>query len=162
MLTSAKTGAGISDVLDAIVERIRPPLPLDRAYHGTRALVVDAWFDPYRGAICLVKIDCGEIAVGDRIGVFHSRSCYVVQEIGVVTPSPVSTKFLRAGQIGYIVAGVKTLTHVRLGDTIFSFDQIHSRTGKFANRQSPENDFEGVIPLPGMTALWITVIWMIS
>eukprot|EP00474_Spongospora_subterranea_P005102 CRZ05560.1 hypothetical protein [Spongospora subterranea] len=160
LLTSAKTGMGIDKILDAIISRVRPPTPTVPVATGTRALIVDAWFDSYRGAICLVKVDHGTLSVGDRIGVFHSRSSYVVQDVGIVTPSRVSTKSLRAGQVGFVVAGVKTLQHLRLGDTIFTVDDA-VRHLALANGDAPGSLFVGKVPLPGFSApkpmVWASV-----
>ena len=150
--TSAKTRRGISDVLDAVISRIRPPLSPEN-FQDTRGLIVDAWFDPYRGAVCLVRVDNGSFANGDRIGVFHSRSNYIVQEVGIVTPTPIETGKLQTGQIGYLIAGVKTLRHLRLGDTVFTLSNVPA---KVAVGDAPASLFAGIKPLPGTSGIFST------
>ncbi|SPQ92968.1 Translation factor GUF1 -like protein, mitochondrial [Plasmodiophora brassicae] len=149
--TSAKTGMGVADVLDAVVGHVRSPVPhVPTRESGGRALIVDSWFDVYRGAICLVKIDCGQISVGDRIAIYHARSAYEVQEVGIVTPSAVSTGVLRAGQVGYIIAGVKDLNHLGLGDTVFTVEDSQVKASRVSTTV-PESTFNSVVPLPGFS-----------
>jgi GTP-binding protein LepA len=113
---SAKSGLGVSEVLDAIVQRIPPPRGNPDA--PLRALVFDASYDPYKGVRCLVRVVDGALTVGQAIrfmGVGHEDQ---IMELGVFTPRAVPCERLGAGEVGYCFAGLKDLRRVRVGDTI--------------------------------------------
>lgn len=116
--TSAKKGLGIDEVLEAISTRVRPPTPAV----GTqlRAHLLDCWFNVHRGVISLVKVVEGEIRTGDTVHLVHGRQEIEIQETGVVTPALFNTGVLRAGQVGYIVTGLRNSKDVVLGDTLCS------------------------------------------
>jgi len=116
LLVSAKEGIGIDDVLEAIVKRIPPPKgSLDAPL---KALLFDSWFDSYRGGIVLVRVIDGFIYPGQRIRLMSSGATYEVEEVGVLTPKPLKIDILRAGEVGYLIAGIKKISDVRVGDTI--------------------------------------------
>ncbi len=115
-LISAKDGTGVDDVLRAIVERIPPPQGDPDA--PLKALVFDSWYDPYVGAIALVRIGEGTVRTGDRIKLVSTGREYDVQRLGVFAPEDTTVDELRAGEVGFIVAGIKELNDVRVGDTI--------------------------------------------
>jgi GTP-binding protein LepA len=116
LLVSAKEGIGIDDVLEAIVKRIPPPKgSLDAPL---KALLFDSWFDSYRGVIVLVRVIDGFIYPGQRIRLMSSGATYEVEEVGVLTPKPLKIDILRAGEVGYLIAGIKKISDVRVGDTI--------------------------------------------
>ncbi|TYZ62342.1 hypothetical protein PybrP1_002593 [[Pythium] brassicae (nom. inval.)] len=117
LLTSAKSGAGILDVLPAVIARLPPP-PSDPSA-PLRCLLVDSYYDDYRGIVCLVKVVDGSLAPGDRIVSSHQQSTFEVQETGVLLPHRFKTPGLHAGQVGYIIAGMKTTTEAKVGDTFF-------------------------------------------
>jgi GTP-binding protein LepA len=113
---SAKTGAGVVDVLEAIVERIPPPR--GDASQPLKALVFDSWFDPYLGAMVLVRLMDGSVAKGDRIQMMQSKRSYEVTRIGVFAPGPVEVDRLGAGEVGFLAAGIKDIVEARVGDTV--------------------------------------------
>jgi GTP-binding protein LepA len=113
---SAKSGLGVSEVLDAIVERIPPPRGNPDA--PLRALVFDASYDPYKGVRCLVRVVDGALVVGQAIGFMGVGHEDEIMELGVLTPRPVPCERLGAGEVGYLFAGLKDLRQVRVGDTI--------------------------------------------
>jgi GTP-binding protein LepA len=115
---SAKTGEGVADLLQRIVERIPPPrgrkdLPL-------KALIFDSWFDPYRGAILLIRVVEGSLRTGEKIRLFSRGTGYTVQEIGTFAPEPMTISELGPGDVGFIIAGIKSIHEVEIGDTIVS------------------------------------------
>jgi len=116
LFTSAKTGQGIPEVLHAVVERIPPPA--GRADAPLRALIYDAKADVHRGVICHVRVVDGVVKRGDRIDLMARESTHIVTEVGLYTPHPVALPELSVGQVGYLLAGIKTLADVRIGDTI--------------------------------------------
>ena len=116
LLCSAKTGEGVKEILDAVVERIpAPEVSIDKP---TRALIFDSYFDPYRGVVLLVKIVDGKIKVGDKIKMMASASTFDVVELGVKTPKEENYKELVSGEVGFIAASIKDIQTVSVGDTI--------------------------------------------
>lgn len=117
LLTSAKSGIGISDVLPAVIDRLPSPECDPKA--PLKCLLVDSYYDDYRGIICLVKVVDGSIFPGDKIVSSHQKTKYEVQETGVLLPHRFKTNGLHGGQVGYIIAGMKTTTEAKVGDTFF-------------------------------------------
>lgn len=116
ILISAKEGIGIDEVMEAIVKRIPPPEgSLDAPL---KALLFDSWFDNYRGVVVLVRIIDGILYLGQKIRLMSSGATYEVEELGVLTPKPQKVEVLRAGEVGYMIAGIKRISDVRVGDTI--------------------------------------------
>jgi len=116
LLISAKTGQGVEEVLEAIVERIPPPPGEEGA--PLRALIFDSVFDPYRGAIPYIRVFEGRVAKGDTIMMMSTGATFEVMEVGVFTPAPRPTASLGAGEVGYLVANIKNIRDTRVGDTI--------------------------------------------
>lgn len=117
LLTSAKSGVGITDVLPAVIERL--PAPKCDPHAPLKCLLVDSYYDDYRGVVCLVKIVDGSIFPGDKIVSSHQKNKFEVQETGVLLPHRFKTSGLHGGQVGYIIAGMKTATEAKVGDTFF-------------------------------------------
>lgn len=113
---SAKTGVGIEDVLEVIVNRIPPPQGDPDA--PLQALIVDSWFDNYQGVVSLVRIVNGELSVKDRIQIMSNGQTHQVDKVGVFTPKALETGVLRAGDVGFIIAGIKEIHGAPVGDTI--------------------------------------------
>ena len=113
---SAKTGSGIDSLLQAIVDRIPPPEGDSES--RTRALVFDSWFDPYVGVVMLVRVVDGRLGARDRIRLMMSGGEHEVTQLSVIEPTPRKVNVLEVGEVGLVVAGIKTLSHVRIGDTI--------------------------------------------
>ena len=113
---SAKTGEGVKDTLDAIIERIPPPegdpdKPL-------KAMIFDSWFDPYRGVIVLVRIIDGKLNKGEKIKFLSNDAVYEINELGVHTPKAKPLKYLSAGEVGYLIGSIKNISEIKIGDTI--------------------------------------------
>lgn len=118
VLVSAKEGIGIEEVLEAVVQKIPPPAGNTEA--PLRALIFDSHYDPYRGAIAYVRVIEGEIHEYQKIKMMSHGRIYEVTEIGVFQPQMTPTGVLRAGEVGYVVAGIKNVKDTRVGDTITS------------------------------------------
>lgn len=113
---SAKTGLGIENILEAIITRI--PAPEGSPDAPLRALLFDSWYDEYQGVIVLIALKDGSITTGDSIMLAQTGKRYDVLEVGLMLPDRVQTKALYAGQVGYLIAGMKNVTEARVGDTI--------------------------------------------
>jgi GTP-binding protein LepA len=113
---SGKTGQGVREVIDAVIDRVRAPVGDPDA--PLRALLFDAVYDTYRGVIIYVRLVDGEIRPGMRIRLLGAQSDYEVLEVGVLRPQHEAGERLRAGESGYVVANIKALKHVRIGDTV--------------------------------------------
>jgi GTP-binding protein LepA len=116
VLCSAKTGEGIEEVLEAIVERLPPPEGDPQA--PLQALIFDAQYDPYRGAVLLVRVMEGTLKPGQSILLMHTDKKYTVEEVGLLKINKVATDELAAGMVGYVIAGVKAVSDIAIGDTI--------------------------------------------
>ena len=133
---SAKTGMGIDEILEAVVARI--PAPRGNPDGPLRAMIVDSWFDTYVGVVMLVRVVDGRLAKGDRIKMMATGTTYNADGLGVFTPANESRDSLEAGEVGYIIAGIRELQAAKVGDTI---TQIKLGTGGAA--------FTATEPLPG-------------
>jgi GTP-binding protein LepA len=114
--TSAKTGAGIEDMLEAIITRFDPPK--GDASAPTKALIFDSKFDEYRGVIVYTRVFDGTLKVGQRIRMMGMDESYQITELGKFCPNPTAVKSLSAGEVGYMVANIRTVAAVHVGDTI--------------------------------------------
>jgi GTP-binding protein LepA len=113
---SAKKGIGIEEILEAIVERLPPP---DGDPNGPlRGLVFDSWFDQYRGVVVLVHVVDGRIDPGAKVRLMATGGSYEVEQLGVFTPKPMRVESLQAGEVGFVIAGIKTVSDVAIGDTL--------------------------------------------
>jgi GTP-binding protein LepA len=113
---SAKTGIGIKETLEAIVQRL--PAPEGDASAPLKAMLVDSWYDPYLGVIILIRVMEGAIKKGMRIKMMSNGAVHPVEQVGVFTPKKVPVTELSAGEMGYIVAGIKQVADCNVGDTI--------------------------------------------
>lgn len=113
---SAKTGEGVIEVLDSIVGRIPPPKGDPEG--PLKALIFDSWFDTYRGVIVLIRVFDGTLRPGMKIQLMSTGSVYDVEELGHLTPKARKVDSLSAGEVGYLIAGIKILSRARVGDTI--------------------------------------------
>ena len=116
ILCSAKTGEGVESILDAVIDRIKPP-KVDLA-SPTRALIFDSYFDSYRGVILLVKVVEGKIALNDKIKLMATGSTFEVNMLGFHNPKEVECHELKSGEVGFIAAAIKDIASVSVGDTI--------------------------------------------
>jgi GTP-binding protein LepA len=126
---SAKTGLGVEDVLEALIAKVPPPKGDPEA--PLQALIIDSWFDNYVGVVMLVRIVNGTLRPKDKIRMMATGAQYPVEHIGVFTPKSKNLESLSAGQVGFIIAGIKELAAAKVGDTV-----------TLVNRPAPE-------PLPG-------------
>ncbi len=114
--TSAKTGEGVDDVLEAVVHRIPPPR--GKPDEALKALVIDSWFDNYVGVVMLVRVFDGVLKVRDRVLFMATGAVHDCEQVGVFTPKAQAREALRAGEVGFVVAGIKELSDAKVGDTI--------------------------------------------
>ncbi len=133
---SAKTGMGIDEILEAVVARMPPPK--GNPTGPLRAMIVDSWFDTYVGVVMLVRVVDGRLAKGERIKMMATGTMYNADNLGVFTPANEPRDSLEAGEVGYIIAGIRELQAAKVGDTI---TLIKAGTGGAA--------FTATEPLPG-------------
>jgi GTP-binding protein LepA len=113
---SAKSGMGVEDILEAVVARI--PAPKGVVDAPLRAMIVDSWFDAYVGVVMLVRVVDGRLLKGERFKMMATNTVYNADNLGVFTPSNEPRESLNAGEVGYIIAGIKELQAAKVGDTI--------------------------------------------
>jgi len=118
---SAKSGLGVDKLLEALVEFI--PAPTGDREAPLQALIIDSWFDSYLGVVSLVRVREGTVKKGDKIYILSTKEAHLVSSIGVFTPKPLDTGILEAGEVGFIIAGIKDIAGAPVGDTI-----THSKT----------------------------------
>ena len=121
LLCSGKTGEGVVELLDAVVERIPAPKSEN---NDLRALIFDSYFDPYKGVVILVRVFDGSLKIGDKIHFINSKADYEVLELGKHTPHEVKKDKLCAGEVGFISASIKSIEEVEVGDTICLTNKI--------------------------------------
>jgi len=124
---SAKTGLGVEDILEAIVAQV--PAPQGDAAGPLRAMIIDSWFDAYVGVVMLVRVVDGQLKKGERIRMMATGAAYEAGALGVFTPANVAREALKAGEVGYIVAGIKELKAAQVGDTITLEKKLPNNAG---------------------------------
>ena len=132
---SAKTGMGIDEILEAVIARM--PAPRGNAEGPPRAMIIDSWFDNYVGVVMLARVVDGVLRKGDRIRMMATNTVYPLEQIGVFTPKSLARDELRAGEVGFLIAGIKELQAAKVGDTI-------TLEKKLPNNAGPATE-----PLPG-------------
>jgi GTP-binding protein LepA len=113
---SAKTGMGVDDILELVVAKV--PAPRGNAHAPLRAMIIDSWYDAYVGVVMLVRVVDGRLARGDRIKLMATEALYNAEKLGVFTPANESREVLEAGEVGYVIAGIKELKAAKVGDTV--------------------------------------------
>ena len=141
---SAKTGQGVEQVLQAVVEQMPPPS--GRCDGKTRMLMFDAYHDEYRGVVCLVSVVDGKISKGDKIVSMSSGETWEVGELGLFTPDPLPTESLFTGQVGYVLTGMKNTRSAKIGDTWYILKQ-HPVTPLPGFREPKSMVFAGIFPV---------------
>jgi GTP-binding protein LepA len=136
VLASAKSGIGIDDILEQIVQKI--PAPKGSPEAPLKALIFDSWFDPYRGVIILFRVMEGMIRTGQKIRLFATGRTYEVEGLGYQSPKPIPCQELGAGEVGFLFANIKTVADAQIGDTIMA-------EGKLADEPLP--GFQEVKPM---------------
>jgi GTP-binding protein LepA len=137
---SAKTGEGIENIFGALIERL--PQPKADTSETSKALLVDSWYDSYLGVVVLVRVIAGELSKGQKIKMLGTNSAYTIDEVGIFTPKKVPIK---AGEIGYIIAGIKNVSDTQIGDTITDFQKPCSEALQ-GFRPSQPSVFCGLFP----------------
>jgi GTP-binding protein LepA len=117
---SAKTGEGVEDILEAVIERMPPPRGDPSA--PLKALIIDSWFDNYVGVVMLVRVLDGMLRPKDRILLMASKASYLCEQVGVFTPKSKNRESLSAGEVGFIISGIKELKSAKVGDTVTLVD----------------------------------------
>ncbi len=121
VLASAKTGLGVEDILEAIIERI--PAPKGDPEAPLKALLIDSWFDSYVGVVMLVRVVDGVLRPKDKIRLMSTGSTHLCEQVGVFTPKSLARDALRAGEVGFIISGIKELDAAKVGDTVTLADR---------------------------------------
>ena len=143
---SAKTGAGVEDLLNEIVERI--PSPQGDAAAPPRALIFDSVYDTYRGVVTYVRVVDGKLTHRDRIKMMSTGAVHEMLEVGVISPEPIKSKEIGVGEVGYLITGVKEVRQSRVGDTVTS--SVHGATEPLGGYRNPNPMvFAGLFPLDG-------------
>ena len=124
---SAKTGMGIDEILEAVVAKVPPPK--GDADGPPRAMIIDSWFDSYVGVVMLVRMVDGVLKKGERIKLMATGSAYEINQIGVFTPANLPREQLRAGEVGYVICGIKELKAAKVGDTITLEKKLPNNAG---------------------------------
>ena len=140
---SAKTGEGIENIFGALIERL--PQPKADTSETSKALLVDSWYDSYLGVVVLVRVIAGELSKGQKIKMLGTNSSYTIDEVGIFTPKKVPLKTIQAGEIGYIIAGIKNVSDTQIGDTITDFQKPCSEALQ-GFRPSQPSVFCGLFP----------------
>jgi len=144
LLVSAKTGVGVEDALEAIVQRF--PAPEGKVDAPLKALIVDSWFDSYVGVISLVRVMQGEIKPKQKITAMSTGRSHQVEKVGVFAPKRKETESLNTGQVGYIICGIKDITAAKVGDT-FTDTNNSAENALEGFKEVQPNVFAGVFPV---------------
>ena len=124
---SAKTGEGIDDILEAVVARM--PAPRGNPDGPPRAMIIDSWFDNYVGVVMLVRVVDGSLSKGERIRMMATNTVYGIEQMGVFTPKSVSRELLKAGEVGFVICGIKELQAAKVGDTLTLEKKLPNNAG---------------------------------
>lgn len=143
ILASGKTGEGVKDIIEAVIERV--PAPIINLDKPTRALIFDSYFDSYKGVVLLVKVVDGKIKVGDTINLLASNSSFLVVELGRHTPREEKLMELKSGEVGFVAASIKDISSVSVGDTITTKENFSNEAIKGYKEMKPMV-FSGIFP----------------
>src|SRR5471032_1727876 len=132
---SAKTGLGIDEILEAVIARMPPPR--GNPDGPPRAMIIDSWFDNYVGVVMLVRVVDGVLRKNDRMRMMASNAVYPIEQLGVFTPKSLPREMLKAGEVGFIIGGIKELQAAKVGDTVT------------LEKKLPNNAGPSETPLPG-------------
>ena len=146
VLCSAKEGIGTQEILEAIVTRIPPPQADPQA--ALKALVFDSWFDPFQGVIAYIRVVDGLVRPGLRMCLMSNGAIFEVSQVGVFSPEMRPVPMLRTGEVGYLMAGIKDVRQVRVGDTVTTADNP-TRTSLPGFREVRPVVFAGLYPIEG-------------
>ena len=138
VLASAKTGLGVEDILEAVVARVPPPKGDPEA--PLKALIIDSWFDNYVGVVMLVRVVDGVMRPKDKLYFMATGATQLCEQVGVFSPKSVQRSELRAGEVGFVISGIKELKAAKVGDTISTADR---------KAELPLPGFKEIKPLSG-------------
>ena len=144
LLVSAKTGIGVEEALEAIVQRF--PAPVGEVDSPLKALIIDSWFDSYVGVISLVRVMQGTIKPKQKITAMSTGRSHQVEKVGVFTPKRKESEILSTGQVGYIICGIKDITAAKVGDT-FTDTSSPAEEALGGFKEVQPNVFAGVFPV---------------
>jgi len=146
LLVSAKTGLGVEELLEQIVDRI--PAPVGDPDAPARAMIFDSVYDTYRGVVTYVRVVDGHISTRERIAMMSTGAVHELLEVGVISPEPIAGSGLGVGEVGYLITGVKDVRQSRVGDTVTS--ERHGATTPLGGYQDPKPMvFSGLYPIDG-------------
>src|SRR5690606_26870275 len=143
---SGKTGEGVTDLLDQIVELI--PAPVGDADAPARAMIFDSVYDTYRGVVTYVRVIDGGLSPRERIAMMSTKATHELLEIGVSSPEPAPSKGLGVGEVGYLITGVKDVRQSKVGDTVTSVGRMASQALGGYHDPRPMV-FSGLYPIDG-------------
>ena len=141
---SAKTGLGVEDLLENIIDKIPPPKVTNSK--KLKALIIDSWFDNYLGIVSLVRVVNGSLEIKQKIKLASTNVTYQVEELGCYSPKVNKLKKINEGEVGYLVAGVKDIASAKVGDTILSYDDDTSKPLEGFKEIQPKV-FAGLFPI---------------
>ena len=124
---SAKTGLGLDEILEAVISRM--PAPRGKPDGPPRAMIIDSWFDNYVGVVMLVRVVDGSLSKGERIRMMATHTVYGIEELGVFTPKSVPREVLKAGEVGFVICGIKELQAAKVGDTLTLEKKLPNNAG---------------------------------
>ncbi len=124
---SAKTGLGLDEILEAVISRM--PAPRGKPDGPPRAMIIDSWFDNYVGVVMLVRVVDGSLSKGERIRMMATNTVYGIEELGVFTPKSVPREVLKAGEVGFVICGIKELQAAKVGDTLTLEKKLPNNAG---------------------------------
>ena len=143
ILISAKSGQGVKELMEQIIIRIPPPASSGNP--ELKALIIDSWFDNYLGVVTLVRVVDGELRINEKIRVMTTGQDYLVDEVGIFTPKRKSKDSLRAGEVGYVITGIKDIHGAPVGDTLTSKSPAKERLPGF--KKIKPRVFAGLYPV---------------
>ncbi len=143
---SAKTGEGVEELLEAIIDRL--PAPGGDPTAPPRALVFDSYYDTYRGVVCSIRVFEGRISTGDRVRFMETAETPDADEVGVLTPAAIPVASMGPGEVGYLVTGIKDIEQIRVGDTV-TRDDLRAEIPLPGYREPQPMVYSGMFPTEG-------------
>ena len=146
---SAKTGLGLEEILEAVIARM--PAPRGQPDGPPRAMIIDSWFDNYVGVVMLVRVVDGSLSIGERIRMMATNAVYGIEQMGVFTPKSIPRDVLKAGEVGFVICGIKELQAAQVGDTLTLDKKLPNNAGPAAEalpgfKQIQPQVFAGLYP----------------
>lgn len=143
---SAKTGIGVNEVLERLVQQI--PAPVGEEDAPLEALIIDSWFDNYQGVVSLVRIKNGVLKAGDKMKVMSSGNVHQIDKVGIFSPKPTETGVLHTGEVGFVIAGIKDILGAPVGDTLTTVKNPAAKPLPGFKKVKPQV-YAGMFPIDG-------------